>query len=443
MPRIPQGITRDDVINAIRDLDRGVEHLFGRSRRYDLVYGGRRYAPKAVLGLAARRLAGRALTPADFTGGSESQCHAILEGLRFEIATKTAGAETSNRTSPEAARRLIEALLDDVPVSTQRIALRFLAESIHEAAQSDNDRWAVTLDPNRVRFNVGQTESVVLWASSVNVLVKSNARIAGTTLREGSYPSAGGSRLRNVPYDVAGAVLPLLELSHVEAKELARRHPCTRVIKDAHSPGVVAFLWRELSMPGMPPVPTHYLQARPPLGRRERQAALEADERVAELPDLDETERHAVIKQRLAQRLFRYRLGATRCRCPITGIEDPAHLRASHIKPWKDCNDRERQDPDNGLLLAPHVDHLFDRGYLTFEDDGRVLIARNLDRAVLAAWGLDRIKRVDPFPPGQRRYLRYHRTSVFRRSRRERVFDARSETGPRTDARGRNQRPAR
>ena len=88
-------------------------------------------------------------------------------------------------------------------------------------------------------------------------------------------------------------------------------------------------------------------------------------------------------------------------------------MRASHVKPWQVSDPTERQDPDNGLLLAPHVDHLFDQGYLSFEEDGTVLVSKSLDRTVLEAWGLAGIKKVAPFSRKQAKYLAYHRKYVF------------------------------
>jgi len=102
------------------------------------------------------------------------------------------------------------------------------------------------------------------------------------------------------------------------------------------------------------------------------------------------------------------------CRCRVTGIADPLHLRASHIKPWAKCDDQERQDAANGLLLAPHVDHLFDSGFLSFEDDGTVLVSRGLEPSLLEAWGLDGVRKVAPFSARQSGYLAYHRKHVLK-----------------------------
>lgn len=86
---IPDGITRDDILQALADLDAGtVHHGFHESERYDLVHDGRRYAPKAVLGVAARRVAGHPLVPADFSGGEGSTCFRILRDRGFTVGLK-------------------------------------------------------------------------------------------------------------------------------------------------------------------------------------------------------------------------------------------------------------------------------------------------------------------------------------------------------------------
>jgi predicted restriction endonuclease len=93
--------------------------------------------------------------------------------------------------------------------------------------------------------------------------------------------------------------------------------------------------------------------------------------KVKDLPSTTEAER--LVIQRIGQNIFRDRLFAywQGC-CPLTGIADPALLRASHIIPWKDCpSDAERLNVHNGLLLSALWDAAFDRGLVTFSDDGR------------------------------------------------------------------------
>jgi predicted restriction endonuclease len=91
---------------------------------------------------------------------------------------------------------------------------------------------------------------------------------------------------------------------------------------------------------------------------------------------LSSTEKEQLIKARVGQGEFRQNVLMAAPRCRITGIENPALLRASHIKPWRFCSTSfERLGGYNGLALAPHADHLFDRGLISFSDKGEVLVS--------------------------------------------------------------------
>lgn len=92
---IPDGISKQDIIRAIRDLESGIPHEFGESRLHDVLYEGKRYPPKAVIGLAARRLLGHPLTPDDFHSGETSKCHRLLKGHGFVIKPKLTGGQPS------------------------------------------------------------------------------------------------------------------------------------------------------------------------------------------------------------------------------------------------------------------------------------------------------------------------------------------------------------
>jgi 5-methylcytosine-specific restriction enzyme B len=85
---IPDGITREDVINAISDIDAGENGGFGESTTYDLLFEERRYPPKMVLGLSARRVLGRTLRHTEFSGGEQSKCFRVLRSLGFDIVPK-------------------------------------------------------------------------------------------------------------------------------------------------------------------------------------------------------------------------------------------------------------------------------------------------------------------------------------------------------------------
>ena len=94
-----------------------------------------------------------------------------------------------------------------------------------------------------------------------------------------------------------------------------------------------------------------------------------------------------------------------------------AHLRASHCKPWRDADNDERLNGENGLLLTPSIDHLFDRGFISFEDSGELIISPIAHEPSLNRMGVitDHLVNVGGFTDGQRHFLNYHRESVLLR----------------------------
>ncbi|WP_162009762.1 HNH endonuclease [Methylocystis heyeri] len=146
-------------------------------------------------------------------------------------------------------------------------------------------------------------------------------------------------------------------------------------------------------------------------------AALLEDEILRNSPDLSETERNVVGLARVGQGKYRENVGLIEKGCRLTGVMEPFLLRASHIKPWSLCdNSNERLDGANGLLLTPTYDVMFDRGYLTFEADGRPRISSRLPKHVLSQINmLDPSElQIRPFSDMQKRYLDFHRKIIFR-----------------------------
>ncbi|MBP6835629.1 MAG: HNH endonuclease, partial [Deltaproteobacteria bacterium] len=90
-------------------------------------------------------------------------------------------------------------------------------------------------------------------------------------------------------------------------------------------------------------------------------------------------------------------------------------LRASHIKPWAECEtDAERLDVFNGFLLEARIDAVFDQGFVTVADDGRMLVAAELGAEARELLGLDQERRVLWLDEQHRTYLAWHRARVFR-----------------------------
>jgi putative restriction endonuclease len=121
------------------------------------------------------------------------------------------------------------------------------------------------------------------------------------------------------------------------------------------------------------------------------------------------TEAERLVKQRIGQDIFRASLEdyLGGC-CPITGISERALLRASHTKPWADCEtDEERLDVYNGFLLAAHFDAAFDAALMTFDEEGGLFWSSKLSekaKSMLKDGGVKQIR----LAPAHRAYLAHH-----------------------------------
>ena len=104
----------------------------------------------------------------------------------------------------------------------------------------------------------------------------------------------------------------------------------------------------------------------------------------------------------------------------IIGADNPIHLVASHCKPWRDSTNEERLNGENGLLLTLSIDHLFDCGFIGFEDSGRLVISPVAHRPSLQRLGIDTRGEINVggFTEGQRHYLNFHRNAVLLRAAR-------------------------
>lgn len=131
-------------------------------------------------------------------------------------------------------------------------------------------------------------------------------------------------------------------------------------------------------------------------------------------PGLTETERSYLRSARIGQGQFRKDLiSKYGSRCPVTGIEQDQLLVASHIKPWKVCTNVERLDSSNGILLSALADRLFDKGLVTFSEDGVVIVSPRMSTSDRAKCGIEQWTRLQL--AGQSKlYMEYHRAVEFK-----------------------------
>lgn len=130
---------------------------------------------------------------------------------------------------------------------------------------------------------------------------------------------------------------------------------------------------------------------------------------------ISQTERTAIVQSRIGQGDFRDNLIVYWGGCAISGCKKADILVASHIKPWRDSDNKERLDLYNGLLLLPNYDKLFDKGYISFDTNGRILMSKYLnvtDRKIL---GLNEQTNLLHLEDSHRQYLNYHNEHCFMR----------------------------
>jgi hypothetical protein len=141
-------------------------------------------------------------------------------------------------------------------------------------------------------------------------------------------------------------------------------------------------------------------------------ALLDDMQRLREVPS--STERDALTKARLGQGLFRHRVSELEPVCRVTGLARQEFLVASHIKPWRSCDNSERLSGANGLLLSPHVDKLFDRHWISFDSGGELIWQHEAAGEALRCWGIGGANLIRPFSREQDRFLDAHREALRR-----------------------------
>jgi len=123
-------------------------------------------------------------------------------------------------------------------------------------------------------------------------------------------------------------------------------------------------------------------------------------------------------KVRKGQEKYREQVFNRYSYCVVTHVTDPNLLVACHIKDYAKCNQLEQYDKFNGLTMTPTIHSLFDMGYLTFDENGKMILSdffRNNDRRCLNLYG----KSISiPLTKEMIPYLNWHNEHTFIRTSR-------------------------
>lgn len=128
---------------------------------------------------------------------------------------------------------------------------------------------------------------------------------------------------------------------------------------------------------------------------------------------LIDTEKLILIKSRVGHGVLKKKLLQRECKCKVCGLSDERFLIASHIKPWSQSDAQERLDIENVLLLCPHHDAVFDKGYITFDADGTLVISSELSYESKTLLNLVEGKKVT-LSSRNGHYLKWHKENLFR-----------------------------
>ena len=127
------------------------------------------------------------------------------------------------------------------------------------------------------------------------------------------------------------------------------------------------------------------------------------------------TEKDMIILSRIGQGIFRDRIIEKYQKCIITDISDTRLLIASHILPWRSASNKERLSAENGLLLSPLYDKLFDLGLISFSEDMKIIVSKDISDYNVSKIELDTNKIYLPSPSQElQSNMQYHRTKIFK-----------------------------
>lgn len=295
----------------------------------------------------------------------------------------------------------------------RNVVLEQLLESSDAAERIAPSAWGATLYGDAFRLNVGRVEVFILAGDQIrfNLLGKFGKRpFTGSLFEVGQYRSVRGDHVAFVGTTEEFAERrSKLQSAHLEfVRQAATKQSGDPIAgsphRKSHSEELMAYARGEIARMANPP----------PLTGQDHGPEAQADREVFARTDITPLQKQTLVNARRGQGLFRDRVIELEGRCLVTGVDLADHLLASHIKPWKVSTDQEKLDGNNGLLLAPHIDYLFDRGYISFTDLGDLIVSPKCPMAVCKAWGIDDTINVGPFRLMQRPYLAHHRAHLLK-----------------------------
>jgi hypothetical protein len=394
------GIQKEHILSAIQEIDKDGVRKGRHSTTYDLIYNDKSYPPKYVLSLAARYATGKELNPDDFTGGANTPAFQLLEGLNFRVVPKT------------------NPVVSFWWVNHKQTGKVEVDEGYIWCPQKNNNGSINQTYINLTRTAVGDiifsyASGRIAAVGKVIAQVQDQERPAefGNTGQQwdktGWLVRVQWQKLLNplIPKYHLTEIVPLLPPKYAPIQTNGNGNQGIYLAEISNQLGNTLLSLIELANNGTSEAMTDIDIA----------IAEKAQERDIELAPIANTQKRQLILARVGQGEFRINVQKIESKCRVTGLSDSSFLIASHIKPWKDSSNKERLDGHNGFLLSPHVDKLFDKGWISFSNQGHLLVSKKEIHEILRIWVINADISVGTFTDRQKEYLEYHRTKVFKR----------------------------
>lgn len=425
--KINQLTSADAVKQAIAECDKlGREKFLEKygykyARKYPLIFNGKEYDSKAIAGVAYGRQHGQALTPYDFSGGIRPVVP-VLEKLGFEVRKRDA---IDSKTRDYLADRLGET---DSADSSARFFWVNVGLSYSEVVKN-NFLWApqfgeYPIDPEnpnkgvKKRYfeywtNVGDVRAgdIIFGNMDRRILFVAVATKDAVPSHRPTTKTFKQWNDLGFKVDIKLFELPApLSVDGDIREAFDRRYNKLSKPKVFKSKGEV-FQGYMAALPDAAGIEMLRLT-----GDVEADAVEASDNirgprqsrtRTRRKPT-GGTTKQAVQDARIGQGYFRQELLKMWKVCPVTGVANPNLLLASHVKPWSKSNDDERLDPYNGFLFAPNIDRPFDKGLISFDDRGRIIISSLLSQEDRKALGIHSAISIK-LHPDHIKYLKAHR----------------------------------
>jgi len=318
------------------------------------------------------------------------------------------------------AKRFITSLLPNDEY--RKICLSLFLEALNKANSHGSNKWGAYYHSEGVRLLVGNLIVFTIhrngiWLALDKQLLNEMQEKRSLLEKCGTWHWETGSYSEYKPVpSINGYYVPSSEDSqtwsiirdfHFEyIKKVANKYEWLKTSSQSkHSPDLLVYLSNELEQ-SIPNPNYGYLP--------DNNIIYDIEKFKATNKELSETEREVIVQSRIGQGLFRDKLIEYWKGCAVTGCKLFRVLKASHIKPWYCSNNIERLDKFNGLLFVPNLDSAFDNGFISFDNEGKIIISSLLNGNDKNKLGINAEMRIRKIEINHIKYLEYHRQNIFK-----------------------------